>query len=92
MQLHSSKLRLFLGQDISITLVINVAHCRRRTDALRVKLRSQVNILLSSKYVFLREGGETAYYISPKSFLIMFSYLLTEQLWGLSLIFDWLGH
>ena len=37
-------------------------------------------------------GHWAVYYASPQSFIIMFSYLLAQQLLGLLLNFNWLVH
>ena len=38
------------------------------------------------------QGGKAINYTSPQSFIIMSSYLLAGQLWGLQLNFDWFVH
>ena len=35
-------------------------------------------------------GQWVVYYTSPQSFMIVFSYSIAQQLWGLLLKFDWL--
>ena len=43
-------------------------------------------------YVSQKGTGHLAVYnTTPQSFIIKFSYLLTQQLWGLSLNFDWMN-
>ena len=38
------------------------------------------------------EGEVIVYYINHQNFIITVSYTLPEQIWGLLLNFDWLGH
>ena len=49
-------------------------------------------VFLQEKFVKTRKGwGHWAVYsTSPKSFITMFLYSLAQQLWGITLKFDWL--
>ena len=52
-----------------------------------------MEILKMSTVYEYREGGDNGLIIkSPQSFLVMFSYSLATQLWGLLLNFNWLVH
>ena len=48
------------------------------------KINKNNSIVQNAFYARERERGQWAvYYMSPQSFMIMFSYSLAKQLWGL---------
>ena len=62
--------------------------CYKKCRMLFLKL-DNTNCIYSEN---ISEGNRNVYYTSPQNFIITYTNSFAQQLWGLSLNFDWLVH